>query len=241
MRRLTQVDKPALRSVGRCRAHALHRPDAAESVGKPPPRPGTMNGPNPYQLRAVAPSIALVAPLDAGRTPCRPDPWEQTVAVQLNDDEQQARRARLQAGAEPDLVRLLQLRHLLLDHLDPRRLLHDVRSGLEQRWADCHLHRLAAHLRVHPDHRVLHERARVGLPDLGRHLLVGQQARRRQGRLLHRLAQPDRAPRHRRLGRLRRRDVLRPVVQHDERVVGRGLQPHSASSGSSSSSSCSPR
>ncbi len=51
------------------------------------------------------------------------------MAVHLNDDEQTARRARLQAGAEPDLVRLLQLRDLLLDHLDPRRLLHDLRLG----------------------------------------------------------------------------------------------------------------
>ena len=49
---------------------------------------------------------------------------------------------------------------------------------------------------VHPDHRVVHVRAGVGLPDLGRHLLVGQQARRRQGRLLHRLAEPDRPDRH---------------------------------------------
>ena len=38
-----------------------------------------------------------------------------------------ARRARLQAGAAPLLVRLLQLRHLVLDHLDPGRLLHHVR------------------------------------------------------------------------------------------------------------------
>ena len=33
------------------------------------------------------------------------------------------------------MVGLLQLRHLVLDHLDPRRLLHDVRRRLEQRWS----------------------------------------------------------------------------------------------------------
>ena len=37
---------------------------------------------------------------------------------------------------------------------------------------------LADHLGLHPDHRVLHDRAGVGLPDLGGHLLVGGQARR---------------------------------------------------------------
>jgi len=41
-----------------------------------------------------------------------------------------------------------------------------------------HLHRLADHRGVHPHHRLLHVRARVGVPDLGRHLLVGVQAGR---------------------------------------------------------------
>ena len=62
---------------------------------------------------------------------------------------------------------------------------------------------------VHPGHRAVHVRAGVGFPDVGRHLLVGQQARRPEGGLLHRLAEPDRPARHRRLGRLRLRDVLR--------------------------------
>ena len=39
------------------------------------------------------------------------------------------------------------------------------------------------------------------------------------------LAQPDRPAGGRRLGGLRLRDLLRPLVQHDERVVGRGVQP----------------
>ena len=38
-------------------------------------------------------------------------------------------RARLQAGAQPVLVGFLQLRHLLLDHLHPGRLLHQLRPG----------------------------------------------------------------------------------------------------------------
>ena len=33
---------------------------------------------------------------------------------------------------------------------------------------------------LHPGHRFLHVRAGVGVPDLGRHLLVGLQARRRR-------------------------------------------------------------
>ena len=43
-------------------------------------------------------------------------------------------------------------------------------------------------------------------------------ARRPEGRLLHRLAEPDRAARHRRLGRLRLRDLLRP---HARRATAR--------------------
>ena len=62
----------------------------------------------------------------------------------------------------------------------------------------------AGHLDLHPDHRVLHVRTRVRLPDIGRHLLVGGEARRREGRLLHRLAEPGRAGSDRGLGGLRR-------------------------------------
>ena len=93
-----------------------------------------------------------------------------------------ARRARLQAGAQPLLVRLLQLRDLVLDHLDPGGVLHDLRPGLQQRWPDRDLVGLADRLAVHPAHRLHHVRARVGLPDVGWHLLVGQQDGRRRGR-----------------------------------------------------------
>ena len=47
--------------------------------------------------------------------------------------------ARLQPGPEPLVVRLLQLRHLVLDHLDPGRLLHELRRRLQQRRPDLDL------------------------------------------------------------------------------------------------------
>src|SRR5215204_2557774 len=43
------------------------------------------------------------------------------------------RQPRLCAGATEVLVGFLQLRHLVLDHLDPGRLLHVIRPWLEQR------------------------------------------------------------------------------------------------------------
>ena len=67
------------------------------------------------------------------------------------------------------------------------------------------------------------------------------QARRRQGRLLHRLAEPDRPARHRRLGRLRLRDVLRPDARHVQHVVGRAATPDPGLHRSSWSSWRSPR
>ena len=67
---------------------------------------------------------------------------------------------------------------------------------------------LADPRRLHPDHRLLHVRAGVGVPDLGRHLLVGLQAGWRPRRLLHRLAEPDRPGRAHRVGRLRRGTFL---------------------------------
>src|ERR1700716_1756184 len=68
---------------------------------------------------------------------------------------------------------LLQLRHFVQHHLDPGRLLHHLRAGLEQRRPDRDQLGLAADLGVHPHHRVLYGGTRVGLPDRGRHLLVG--------------------------------------------------------------------
>ena len=51
-------------------------------------------------------------------------------------------------------------------------------------------------------------------PTVGRHLLVGLEAGRPGGRLLHRLAEPDRPGRRDRRCRLRLRDVHRPDDQH---------------------------
>ena len=81
---------------------------------------------------------------------------------------------------------------------------------LERRRPGGHRLGLADPRGADPVHRALHGRAGLGLPDLGRHLLVGLQARRGQGRLLHRLAQPDRPAGHRGLRRLRVRDLPRP-------------------------------
>ena len=92
-------------------------------------------------------------------------------------------RAGLQAGAQSFLVGLLQLRHQLLHHLHPGRLLHHLLQRVERRRSGRHRLGLA-----HPGlprslYRPLPVRAGVGLPDLGWHLLVGLQTgwRRRPG------------------------------------------------------------
>ncbi len=54
---------------------------------------------------------------------------------------------------------------------------------------------LAHPVDLHPDHRLLHVGAGVGVSDIGGHLLVGQQARWRTRQLLHRLAEPHRPAR----------------------------------------------
>ena len=82
-------------------------------------------------------------------------------------------------------------------------------QALEQRRPDRDLVGLADHLGLHPDHRLHDVRAGVGVPDLRRHLLVGVQAGRPGGRLLHRLAEPDRSDRGDGLGRVRRRELRR--------------------------------
>ena len=133
-----------------------------------------------------------------------------TATPELSDDEKHLASLGYKQELQPLLVRLLELRHLVLDHLDPGRLFHLVRPRLEQRWPGGDRLGLADRLGVHPDHRAVHVRAGLGLPDVRRDLLVGQQTRRPEGRVLHRLAEPDRADRHRRVGRLRLRDVPRP-------------------------------
>ena len=69
------------------------------------------------------------------------------------------------------------------------------------------------------DHRLLHVRARLGLSDGRRDLLVGVQARGSRVGLVHRLVQPHRPRRGDRLGRLRLRHV------HERDLRGVRLQP----------------
>ena len=107
------------------------------------------------------------------------------------------------------LERVPELRDLVHDHLGPRRLLHDLLPGVEQRRPGRDLVGLADHLAVHPHHRLLHGRARLGLSDGGRDLLVGLEARRPGLGLVHRLVQPARPDRDPRVGRLLRRPVPR--------------------------------
>ena len=122
------------------------------------------------------------------------------------------RRTRVQAGAQPVVVRVLELRDLVLDHLDPGRVLHHVR-------------RRAGTTAARPRSRGAGRSSRASswssgcaCPNWCRRSRPraastgGLETRRAQGRLLHRLAQPDRAARDRRVGRLRLRDVLRPTL-----------------------------
>lgn len=136
-----------------------------------------------------------------------------------------ARRTRLQTGVAPQVEWLLQLRHLVLDHLDPGRLLHHLRSGVEQRRPGRHLLGLAADLPVHPDHRFLHGRAGVGVPDRGRDLLVGGHHGSPGARLVHRLAEPHRSGGGHRLGGLRLRDVPQPHPVRALRRLGGDAAP----------------
>ena len=144
---------------------------------------------------------------------------------QLERRRETPRQARLHTGAQPHLVGLFQLRDLVLDHLDPGGLLHLVRPWLEQRRTGRDRVGLADRLDLHPDHRPVHVRVGVGVPDLGRNLLVGSQTRRTEGRLLHRLAEPDRPDRDPGVGGLRLRDVPRPDARHVQRGLVGGLQP----------------
>ena len=85
----------------------------------------------------------------------------------LSSDEQRLAELGYKQELQARLERLLQLRDLVLDHLDPRRLLHDLRPGLEQRRPDRDLDRLAGDQRADPARRVLDVRARLGDADRG--------------------------------------------------------------------------
>ena len=134
-----------------------------------------------------------------------------------------ARRARLQAGAEPILVGLLELRDLVLDHLDPGRLFHQLRHRLEQRRPGGDRLGLADHLRSSSwsSGCACPSWCRPSRPRAAS--TGGRQARRLEGRLLHRLAQPDRPARDRRLGGLRLRDFFDLTRRHVQPVLGQPL------------------
>ena len=123
------------------------------------------------------------------------------------------RRTRLQAGARPRLDEIHQLRDLVLDHLGAGRLLHGLLRCVEQRRADRDLDRLAGDRADHPHGRRQHVRAGLGLPDRGRSVLVGPQARWGRLVVVHRLVQRARADRDRRLGRLRPRVLPEPALR----------------------------
>ena len=136
---------------------------------------------------------------------------------QQSDDERRLAELGYTQALQRSWSGVLELRDLLHDHLGPRGLLHDLRAGVEQRRADRDLVGLADHLRADPAGRVLDGRARLGLPDRGRDLLLGLDARRPEVGLVHRLVQPRRPGRRRRLGRLR----LRAVPERDVHAVRR--------------------
>ena len=140
-------------------------------------------------------------------TPIRRQQMTRTRAPHPEPGRATARRARVQAGTQPELERLPELRDLVHDHLDPGGLLHHLRPGVEQRRPGRDLVGLAAHLDPDPDDRLLHVGARLGVSDGRRHLLVGIEARRSCVGLVHRLVQPDRPGGRPRIGRLRLRDV----------------------------------
>ena len=72
-----------------------------------------------------------------------PEATDHPEARELTDDEKHLAKLGLQPGPAPVVVRLLQLRDLVLDHLDPGRLLHQLRCRLQQRWPDLDLVDLA--------------------------------------------------------------------------------------------------
>ena len=84
-----------------------------------------------------------------------------------------ARRTRLQADPRSRLERLLQLRDLVHDHLGPRRLLHDLRQAWNNGGPIAISLGLADHLGLDPARRLLDVGAGLGVPDRGRHLLLG--------------------------------------------------------------------
>ena len=115
-----------------------------------------------------------------------------------------ASQARLRASALPRDGRVLELRHLLHDHLDSRGLLdvvlHRVPVGRPGR---DHLGLAARRLHVH-HRRARDGRDRLDVPHRRRPLLLGVKARQPRVGLVHRLVQPRRTDRGHCGDRLRR-------------------------------------
>ena len=125
----------------------------------------------------------------------------------LGSDEQKLAELGYKQELRTGMERVLELRDLVLDHLHPGRLLHHLRAGAQERWPDRDLDRLAADLRADPVCRLVDVRARVRVPDGGRHLLLGVQAGWRRMGLVHRLVQPHRPGRGGGLGGVRLSDL----------------------------------
>ena len=117
----------------------------------------------------------------------------------------QAEGARLRAGARAILGRLHELRDLVLDHLDPGRLLHHLRPAWNNggpvaiSWGWPIVSALILIIALCMAEIV------SAIPHRRRHLLLGAPSWAARMGLVHRLVQPDRPDRRGRLGRLRRR------------------------------------
>ena len=137
----------------------------------------------------------------------------------------------LRAGAQPQDGLVLQLRHLLLDHLDPRRRHDRLLSRPAGWWPEGHRLQLVHRRVLRPARRHGDGRDRVGVPD-GRWslLLVGEAGaqERPDVELVHGLVQHGRPDRDDRVGRLRAGDVHR-ILHHalpaELRIVGIQRRP----------------
>ena len=120
----------------------------------------------------------------------------------------QVSRARLQAGAKSLLEWLLQLCDLVLHHFHSRRMFHNFRTSMEQRWTSRNLNWLANYFSVHSHHWFHDVGIGFCLSDIRWNLLVGCQTRWSQSWLLHRLAQSHRSFRSGRFSCIQLRNVL---------------------------------
>ena len=138
-----------------------------------------------------------------------------------------AARAGLRPGALAADERVLELRDLVHDHLDPVRDADPVLPGHQLRRSGGGGLRLADRLRLRDHRRARDGRDRLEVPDRGRPLLLGVQDGRRQLGLVHRLVQPDRPDRDHGRHRLRRRALHGRAAAA---ALARHVQGHTARS-----------